>query len=238
MLLREITTTLRVVKEGGNVFKNKDGEILTQRINQADVEPTVRWLEKITSYEHVPHMLGTTGKKATSGDLDIGMPPGISKDELIAKLATWCGKNNMDAKDCIKKSGVSVHFKTPIGGSTDRGFVQTDFMFLPNLEFAKFSMAADPNSKHKDASKHVVLSSVAKHAGYKWSPTNGLLSRETNELVTDQPDEIAHMLFGEDSDRSALTSVEAALNALENNPDADAILADARETLGKQGITI
>lgn len=238
MLLHEISLTLRVVKEGGNVFKNKKGEILTQRISQADIEPTVHWLEKITSYEHLPHLLGTTGTKTTSNDIDIGMPPGADKDELINKLSIWCGKNKMDPKDCIKKSGVSVHFKTPVGGSPDRGFVQTDFMFVPNLEFAKFSMVADPNSEYKNASKQVVLSSIAKHAGYKWSPSKGLLNRETNELISDQPDDIAHMLFGKEYNRSVLTSVESALRALENNPDSDAMLADARETLGKQGITI
>jgi len=238
MLLHEISLTLRVVKEGGNVFKNKKGEILTQRISQADIEPTVHWLEKITSYEHLPHLLGTTGTKTTSNDIDIGMPPGADKDELINKLSIWCSKNKMDPKDCIKKSGVSVHFKTPVGGSPDRGFVQTDFMFVPNLEFAKFSMVADPNSEYKNANKHVVLSAVAKHHGFKWSPTQGLISRTTNDVVSTNPDEIAEMLLGNRKTRADITSVEAVINALEGNPDRDAILADARETLGREGIEI
>ena len=35
------------INEGGNIFKNPTGEPATQRINQADVDPTIAWLEKI-----------------------------------------------------------------------------------------------------------------------------------------------------------------------------------------------
>ena len=34
-----------IIKEGGEVFKNKEGIIQTTRINKADVLPTVQWLE-------------------------------------------------------------------------------------------------------------------------------------------------------------------------------------------------
>jgi hypothetical protein len=111
-------------------------------------------------------------------------------------------------------------------------------MFLPNLEFAKFAMAADPNSNYKDANKHVVLSSIAKHKGLKWSPTTGLVSRENNEVISTDPDDIARTLLGGQANRGSITSVEKILDALEGNPDADAILADARETLGREGVTI
>ena len=36
------------LKEGGNIFKDEDGNIVTQRINRADVDPTLKWLENIT----------------------------------------------------------------------------------------------------------------------------------------------------------------------------------------------
>ena len=36
-----------ILKEGGNVFKDASGRILTQRINQADVAPTLAWLDLI-----------------------------------------------------------------------------------------------------------------------------------------------------------------------------------------------
>jgi hypothetical protein len=227
--------------EGGNVFKDKaSGEALTQRINQADVEPTIRFLEKITGVPHLEHALGTTGKTPTSGDLDIGVPADVSKQELVAKLSQWCSQHGENAQEFIKKSGISVHFKTPIGGSPERGYVQTDFMFVPNLDFAKFAMAADPQSKYRGAHKQILLSSIAKVKGLTWNPTTGLSSRETKKLVDngDNPDHVAEVLFGPGFDRSSLTSVEAVLRALENNPQREELLADARETLGREGIEI
>ena len=54
-----------ILNEGGNIFKNAEGQPATQRINQADVEPTLKWLEKITGLNHVDNMLGSTGIKPT-----------------------------------------------------------------------------------------------------------------------------------------------------------------------------
>jgi hypothetical protein len=172
--------------------------------------------------------------------LDIGIPPGVTKEELVAKLSAWCSQHGEDSTAFIRKSGISVHFKTPIGGSPERGYVQTDFMFVPNLEFAKFAMASDPHSKYRGAHKQILLSSIAKVKGYTWNPTTGLIDRATKKLVDngDNPDHIAELLFGSGFDRTSLTSVEAVLRALENNPQREALIADARETLGRDGVEI
>ena len=37
--------------EGGNVFKDADGNPLTQRINMADVPATIRWVEQVAGIE-------------------------------------------------------------------------------------------------------------------------------------------------------------------------------------------
>ena len=36
------------LNEGGNVFKTAEGGPATQRINQTDIKPTVKWLEQLT----------------------------------------------------------------------------------------------------------------------------------------------------------------------------------------------
>ena len=36
------------LKEGGNVFKDAQGQPLTQRINQADIPATIAWVEQVT----------------------------------------------------------------------------------------------------------------------------------------------------------------------------------------------
>ena len=61
------------ITEGGNVFKLADGSEATQRINKADVIPTVQWLEQLTGLNLVDNMLGSTGYKETSGDLDLAV---------------------------------------------------------------------------------------------------------------------------------------------------------------------
>ncbi len=122
------------IKEGGNVFKDADGAIATTRINQTDVKPTVQWLEQLTGLPLMDNMLGSTGQKPTSGDLDLAVDPKtIGKDDLVAKLTKWAESHGFDPKEWIRKSGVSVHFKAPITGREDQGYIQTDFMFVETL---------------------------------------------------------------------------------------------------------
>ena len=74
----------RVLNEGGNIFKDPEGNPATTRINKADVKPTLAWLEKITKLDHRNHMLGTTGVKDTSGDLDVAIDK--EKVDIIANF--------------------------------------------------------------------------------------------------------------------------------------------------------
>ena len=76
--------------EGGNVFKDAEKNPLTQRINRADVDPTIKWLEGVLGFSLIDNKLGTTGKKPTSGDLDLAVDESKhSKDEVYAKLKAW-----------------------------------------------------------------------------------------------------------------------------------------------------
>lgn len=234
-----------MLKESGNIFKDKKtGEVFTQRINQPDVLPTVRWLETQTDLNLVDNMLGTTGKKASSGDLDLGVDESkISKDELIAKLLTIKGVG----KDDVKKSGSNVHLKTPINGDPSNGFVQTDFMF-GDPEWMKFSLqGGGHNSPYRGAHKHILLASVAKATkteerpegmkerpeGMKWSYLNGLMDRATNETISKDPDTIARILLGPRYSGSDLSNVEAIVNAIKDRPNFDELVAEANETFLK-----
>jgi cytidyltransferase-like protein len=227
-----------ILKEGGNIFKDKKtGEHLTQAINQEDVIPTVKWLEQQTGLDLLSNMLGTTGKKATSGDLDLGVDETkISKDELVAKLLTIKGV----LKDDVKKGGINVHLKTPITGDPSKGFVQTDFMF-GDPEWLKFSMQGGGiNSPYRGSHKHFLLGSIAKATkteqfpeGMKWSYLNGLIDRATNETISKNPDEIAEVLFGKGYTGSDLSNVETIVNAIKDKPNFDELVAEANETFSK-----
>ena len=160
------------ISEGGNVFKDAKGQPRTQRINLADIVPTVRWLETVAGLELENNMLGSTGVKATSGDLDLAVDStAVDKNTFAEHLATWVREQGQDPRDWIRRSGTAVHFLTPILGDPRRGYVQTDFMFVPKPGYAKFMMRTDPASAYKGVTRNVLLSSLAKAQGFKINTT-------------------------------------------------------------------
>lgn len=225
--------------EGGNVFKDNAGTILTKRINRADVLPTIKWLETVTGLELTDHLLGTTGKKETSGDLDIAIDANeVNKDEFAAKLGEYISKQGSDPKQWIKKSGVSVHFKTPIKGDEANGYVQSDFMF-GEREWMKWSMTGGrEGSELKGAHRHVILASIAKTKGIKWSFQNGLMNRDTNEVITKDPNEIAKKLLGQTATPKNLQDPEAIIDYIIKLPNYEELVADARTTLARDGVEL
>jgi hypothetical protein len=132
--------------EGGNVFKDADGRSLTQRINQTDVKSTLAWLEELVpGLDLQNNTLGSTGIKDTSGDLDIAVDVSkVTKEQLEARLKQWAQSHGFKPEEWVRKSGTAVHFKTPINGTPDQGYVQTDFMFLKNVPWSKFVLGAMP----------------------------------------------------------------------------------------------
>jgi len=125
--------------EGGNVFKDAQGQPLTQRIDRADVPATVAWLERVVGLKFPQdRWLGSTGRAATSGDLDLAVDiSDANKEQIAAALTQWATANRLDPREWVKKAG-EVHFRTPIAGDPKRGFVQTDFMFFPNVDWGAF----------------------------------------------------------------------------------------------------
>jgi hypothetical protein len=231
--------TYHVITEGGNVFKDGDGNPLTQRINQTDVKSTIAWLEQLLpGLDLQNNTLGTTGLKPTSGDLDLGIDAGqFTKDQLVAALTRWVTSHGQEPKDWIKKSGISVHFKTPINGRPSLGFVQTDFMFVNNLDWARFMLAGSPpDSQYKGADRNILMNSIAKSMGYKVNQNVGIVDRATNELISNDPDKIAKLLLNPRATRDNLVSVESMVAALEKDPKRDAKLADAREHFAREGV--
>lgn len=224
------------LKEGGNIFKSAEGELLTGRINQADVTPTVKWLEGITGLSLQDNMLGSTGKAASSGDMDLGVDEKkISKDQLVAKLSQWAQSQKLDPKDWVRKSGISVHFRTPIQGDVKKGFVQTDFMF-GDPEWQKFSLQGGTvGSDYKGVDRHILLASIAKALGYRWSHNYGLLNRESNQPVSKDPDRIAQLLLGVDHTAKDLASVESIHRIIRGRSDYEKLVADAVESFAKTG---
>lgn len=237
------------INEGGNVFKDAQGQPLTQRINKADVPATVAWLEKLTGLDltgdkkdkmGIPvRWLGSTGRTPTSGDVDLSvLSSDVNKDQLTASLAQWAQQNNQDPKQFVKKAG-EVHFRTPIAGDPKKGFVQSDFNFYPDpalLDWATFFMGGT-SAGYKGVNRNVLLSSIAKAQGLKVG-ANGMIDRNTNQLVNNglDPDYVAQVLLSKGATRDNLSSVENIYAALEKDPQRDAKLADFRGYLEREGL--
>ena len=224
--------------EGGNVFKDADGRPLTGRINQSDVAATVQWLETLTGLEFPrERWLGSTGRKPTSGDMDIAVDASeISKEQLATKLTQWAVSHGEDPKSWVKKAG-EVHLRTPINGNPQNGYVQTDFMFFPNLDWGQFYYGGADDSAYKGMNRNVLMSSIAKQQGLKVG-ANGMFSRTTNQLVDGgmDPDYVAKTLLGKTATRENLKNVESIYAALARDKARDAKLADFREYLGREGL--
>jgi len=225
--------------EGGNVFKDADGRALTQRINQADVKPTLAWLEQLVpGLDLLNNTLGSTGIKDTSGDLDIAVDANrVSKEQLQHRLEQWAISHGFKPQEWVKKSGTAVHFKTPITGRPDLGYVQTDFMLMNNVPWSKFVLGAMPaDSKFKGRERNVLMNSLAKSMGYKLNQVAGIADRATNKLITDDPDRVAKLLLNKTATRQDLASVESILQAISTDPKRDAKLADFRAHMEREGI--
>ena len=226
------------LKEGGNVFKDKQGNPLTQRINQADVPATIKYIENVLGIDFPPERwLGSTGRKPTSGDLDLGVDLNeISKDQLATALQQIVTSQGLDPREWVVKKG-EVHFKTPISGDPDKGYVQTDFMFFPNLDWGTFYYGGAEGSAFKGMNRNVLMSSMAKALGFKVG-ANGMFSRSTEELVKGGLDasQVARVLLGPAFTKENLKNVESIYAALSNDPNKDAKLKDFREYLAREGL--
>jgi len=225
-----------MLTEGGNVFKDEQGESMTQRIDLADIRPTVAWLETVTDLPLLDNMLGSTGLKPTSGDLDLAVDSSkVDKERFFQQLTNMVQQRGEDPRRWVRKSGTAVHLLTPIGGKPGRGFVQTDFMFLPKPEFSKWILRGDPQSDYKGATRNILINSMAKSLGYKLNQISGIADRATNELISDDPDDIARMLLNPAATREDLASVERILAALRADPQREAKLADFRDHMQRAG---
>lgn len=227
------------INEGGNVFKDAEGNPRTQRIDLSNIKPTVAWLEKITGLPLLDNMLGSTGLKPTSGDLDLAVDSTkIDKEQFFQQLSSMIQQRGEDPRNWVRKTGTAVHLLTPIGGRPGQGFVQTDFMFLPKPEFSKFILRQDADTAYRGATRNILINSMAKSMGYKLNQIAGIAHRDTNELITDDPDKIARLLLNPQATREDLGSVERIMAALKNDPKRDAKLADFRDHMKREGTPI
>lgn len=220
---------------GGNIWSTE-----TRRVTKQEAQDTIVWLQWLVGIPLWNNMLGSTGLAETSGDIDLGIPinqylPHILKENLEYAA---CSKN-LDPRKFVKRSGVCVHFKTPIRGEIQNGFVQTDFMFGDNLEWMKFAYRANipEGSPYKGFHRHILMSSIIKaiNPEWKWNQIVGIVQRDepVDTIITTNPEGIAQLLLGPDAKISDLDNVESIMKALENDPIRDLKIKDFVDNIAK-----
>jgi len=243
-----------------NVFKNPDGTLICRRINQAEVMPTIKWLEKISDLDFTKELdpvdglpkkwLGTTGRKSSSGDLDLSVfDKDITKEQLKTNLISWARSQGIPDSEILNvknkrdgfvaMSGDSVHFRAPIMGDPNLGFVQTDFMFTADPVWQQFSMRGEPQGGNfKGMHRHILLASIARARGYKYSYKNALMDPVTDQTIEKNPTKIALALFGSGASEKDISSINNVLAKIKNDPDYEKLVAAARDTLSREGIML
>jgi hypothetical protein len=220
-----------------NVFKLADGTLMCRRINREEIMPTIKWLEKITGIDFSKEVdakgipikwLGTTGRKPSSGDLDLSVSEGdVTKEQLKNTLIQWALKSGISSNDIMntkvdranwmQMSGDNIHFRAPIMGDEKNGFVQTDFMFSPDPVWQQWSMRGGlADSPYRGMHRHVLLASIARAQNYKYSYKNALIDPTAVDIET----------------------TENILKKIRSRPDYATLTAAARETLSKEGVML
>lgn len=229
------------LQEGGNAFKDADNRSLTRNIKQSEVAGTIAWLEQQTGLDfskdkddegYPVKWTGSTGRHSESGDLDITADDKeITKEQLIQKLID-SGFNPQH----VKKVADGVAVFTPINGDSGQGYCQTDIT-VGEPEWLHFSRRGGEEGGYRGEDRHILLASIAKQKGYQWSWKSGLVNRETGSATKD-PNQIAKTILGQTATAKTLHSAESILDFIQKLPNYDALVADARETLGKKGVQL
>ena len=203
------------LNEGGNIWPDETTDFDHNII--PDMMKQVNSVVSKTGAKALPIGSGATptpGKR--SGDLDMIVDSGTLKDFFGVKddknarieLEKLFQQSGFDTA----KTGTSVHVKTTVGDSAQ----QVDIMVVPDGETAqKFHVHDIPKgSPYKGVHKQIAIADLAKSKGYKWSPYKGLVNRETNEIVTNNLDEVAKELLGPNANAKDLGSVESIVAAM------------------------
>ena len=200
-----------ILKEGGNIFQGTadfDQKIIPDMMKQINGVMTKAGVKAL------PIGSGATPQAGKmSGDLDMIADAGQliknlkAPDVKTAKIELE--KMFQQAGFETKKTGQIVHVKTNVGDFAQ----QVDIMVVDNGETAsKFHVHDIPKgSPYKGVHKQIMIADLAKEKGFKWSPYKGLVNRDTNELVSNDLDNIAKQLIGPNATASDLGSVESIL---------------------------
>lgn len=148
---------LKNIKEGGAALASQG----VQRINREDIPATLALISRASGIpQEEMAALGSVGKQATSGDIDLAVD--VSKhdaEKVHQRMLTALGGDDYGTYNRGNKIG---SYAVPIAGDPNKGLVQVDLMFVANPQWAKFAYhSPGESSKYKGAIRGILLSAVA-----------------------------------------------------------------------------
>lgn len=221
----------------GNVFKAPDGSALTTNIKREEIPSTLTKLEQILREFGIEEIttIGSAGKKAESGDLDVAVGPVMAMDDDERQLYKQTLRTNLSSRlgaENVALVGDNVHLRFPIAGRETEGtgdpdHVQIDLMLSQDPSNTAWLMAGT-GAGLKGVFRNLLLAFIAKvrsiqtGKAYTLKYPGGIqvLSPEGEILVkrTEVPQTILDQLMLNASPDSLLT-FDDLLAVAERDPD-------------------
>lgn len=198
----EVESSDDELNEGGGMFED------VGVIHRDEVEPTVKKIEEALNIPTLlSQVVGSTGKKEYSGDIDIAINIGEDITEFQNTLLETFGKDNVNVQGKllsirapIVEYNCNKHERKP-----RTGFVQVDFINgnVPWLKFFYFS-PDETESKLKGAHRNMAITALSAFLDreesdelddhgrpitvtrWKWSPKNGFFKIKRESVLNNQ----------------------------------------------------
>ena len=196
-----------LVKEGGNAVPGVD------RIEKRYIQRTINSFKKniiipFLGFDPAENLfiLGSTGKKPDSGDIDLALNQSILNGSILynlIKLNERCTINGI--LSCINTINYNMlHIAYPQSGGNKK--VQIDLLITKYPEFTKFFMFSPTpqESKYKGAHRNQLLSSIAKILSYRpleFDENKNVVKWEQNDITDDGFYSMVKTLVDEDGKR-------------------------------------
>lgn len=155
----------------GNVFKSPDGTALTTKIKREEIPATLTNLERILREVGIEEIetIGSAGKKAESGDLDVAIGPVMAMDDDERQLYKQNLKTQLQAavgQQNVSLVGDNIHVRFPISGRESEGdkdpdHVQIDLMLSQDPSNTAWLMAGTGEGL-KGVFRNLLLAFIAK----------------------------------------------------------------------------
>lgn len=125
------------------------------RIKKEDIPQTIDFISKLFNIpEEDFHLLGSTGKSPTSGDIDMALDTNKYDIEAINNKI----KHLFGDQFHWNPGGKIISFAVPIAGDETKGKVQVDFMYVTNPKWAKFGHHSEgEKSPYKGIIRSILL---------------------------------------------------------------------------------